>query len=97
MRKSAIRLLALATFSLAFVSAPVITSVYAAPDNDAPPPSSSKGKGKKQKGSSLAPSQTRIAAVEPCPPAPLPPTNETASASRPSTERITPLSSRALR
>jgi tetratricopeptide (TPR) repeat protein len=57
MRKSAIRLLALATFSLAFVSAPVITSVYAAPDNDAPPPSSSKGKGKKQKGSSLAPSQ----------------------------------------
>src|ERR1700751_2201736 len=57
MRKSAIRLLALARFSLAFVSAPVITSVYAAPDNDAPPPSSSKGKGKKQKGSSLAPSQ----------------------------------------
>jgi tetratricopeptide (TPR) repeat protein len=55
MRKSAIRLLALATFSLAFVSAPVITSVYAAPDNDAPPPSSTKGK--KKKSSELAPSQ----------------------------------------
>jgi tetratricopeptide (TPR) repeat protein len=49
MRKSAIRLLALATFSLAFVSAPVITSVYAAPDNDAPAPSSAK-KGKKKSG-----------------------------------------------
>ena len=47
MRKSAIRLLALATFSLAFVSAPVITSVYAAPDNDAPAPSPAK-KGKKK-------------------------------------------------
>jgi tetratricopeptide (TPR) repeat protein len=57
MRKSVIRLLALATFSLAFVSAPVITTVYAAPDNDAPPPSSTKGKSKKQKGSSLTPSQ----------------------------------------
>jgi tetratricopeptide (TPR) repeat protein len=55
MRKSAIRLLALATFSLAFVSAPVITSVYAAPDNDAPPPSSTKGK--KKKSSELAPSK----------------------------------------
>jgi len=57
MRKSVIRLLALATFSLAFASAPVISSVYAAPDTDAPPPSSTKSKGKKQKGSSLAPSQ----------------------------------------
>jgi tetratricopeptide (TPR) repeat protein len=47
MRKSAIRLLALATFSLAFVSAPVITSVYAAPDNDAPAPAPAK-KGKKK-------------------------------------------------
>ena len=46
MRKSAIRLLALATFSLAFVSAPVITSVYAAPDNDAPAPAPKKGKKK---------------------------------------------------
>jgi len=49
MRKSAIRLLALATFSLAFVSAPVITSVYAAPDNDAPAPAPAK-KGKKKSG-----------------------------------------------
>jgi len=49
MRKSAIRLLALATFSLAFVSAPVVTSVYAAPDNDAPAPSPTK-KGKKKSG-----------------------------------------------
>ncbi len=49
MRKSAIRLLALATFSLALVSAPVITSVYAAPDNDAPAPSQPK-KGKKKSG-----------------------------------------------
>jgi tetratricopeptide (TPR) repeat protein len=54
MRKSAIRLLALATFSLAFVSAPVITSVYAAPDNDAPAPAPAK-KGKKK--SEAAPSQ----------------------------------------
>jgi tetratricopeptide (TPR) repeat protein len=46
MRKSAIRLLALATISLVFVSAPVVTSVYAAPDNDAPAPSPPK-KGKK--------------------------------------------------
>ena len=46
MRKSAIRLLALATLSLAFVSAPVITSVYAAPDNDAPAPAPKKGKKK---------------------------------------------------
>jgi tetratricopeptide (TPR) repeat protein len=57
MRKSAIRLLALATFSLAFVSAPVITTVYANPDSNTPPPSSTKSKGKKQKGSSLTPSQ----------------------------------------
>ena len=55
MRQSAIRVLALATFLLAFVSAPVVTAVYAAPDNDPPPPSSTKGK--KQKGSSLAPSR----------------------------------------
>ena len=54
MRKSAIRLLALATFSLAFVSAPVITSVYAAPDSDAPAPTSTKGK--KKKSSEAAPS-----------------------------------------
>jgi tetratricopeptide (TPR) repeat protein len=49
MRKSAIRLLALATFSFAFVSAPVITSVSAAPDDNAPAPSPPK-KGKKKSG-----------------------------------------------
>ena len=49
MRKSAIRLLALATFSLAFVSAPVITSLSAAPDDNAPAPSPPK-KGKKKSG-----------------------------------------------
>ena len=54
MRKSAIRLLALATFSLAFVGAPVITSAYAAPDNDAPAPAPAK-KGKKK--SEAAPGQ----------------------------------------
>jgi tetratricopeptide (TPR) repeat protein len=48
MRKSAIRLLALATFSLALVSAPVITTVYAAPDNDAPAPTPKKGKKKSE-------------------------------------------------
>jgi tetratricopeptide (TPR) repeat protein len=41
-----IRLLMLATFSMALVAAPVVTKVYAAPDND-PPPSSSKTKKKK--------------------------------------------------
>ena len=55
MRKSAIRLLALATFSLALVSAPVITSVYAAPDSDAPAPAPKPGK--KKKSSEAAPSQ----------------------------------------
>jgi tetratricopeptide (TPR) repeat protein len=54
MRKSAIRLLALATFSLALVSAPVITSVYAAPDTDAPAPTPKKGK---KKSSEATPSQ----------------------------------------
>src|ERR1700749_3060273 len=49
MRKSAIRLLALATFSLALLSAPVITNVYAAADNDAPAPPQQK-KGKKKSG-----------------------------------------------
>jgi tetratricopeptide (TPR) repeat protein len=49
MRKSAIGLLALATLSLAFISAPVVTTVYAAPDNDAPAPSPVK-KGKKKSG-----------------------------------------------
>jgi tetratricopeptide (TPR) repeat protein len=47
MRKSGIRLLTLAAFSLAFVTAPVITSVYAAPDDNAPAPSPPKDKKKK--------------------------------------------------
>ena len=49
MRKSAIRLLALAAFALAFVSAPVITSLSAAPDDNAPAPSQPKN-GKKKSG-----------------------------------------------
>jgi tetratricopeptide (TPR) repeat protein len=53
MSKFAIRLLTLATFTLALVTAPVITKVYAAPDND-PPPSSS-GKAKKKKSSEVRP------------------------------------------
>src|SRR5947209_7831116 len=47
MRKSATRLLTLAAFSLAFVTAPVISSVYAAPDDNAPAPSPPKDKKKK--------------------------------------------------
>jgi tetratricopeptide (TPR) repeat protein len=54
MNRSAIRLLTLAAFSLALVTAPVITSVYAAPDSDAPAPTSTKGK--KKKSSEAAPS-----------------------------------------
>jgi tetratricopeptide (TPR) repeat protein len=46
MSKFAIRLLTLATFSMALAAAPVITTVYAAPDNEAPPPSSTKSKKK---------------------------------------------------
>src|SRR5437879_10541583 len=42
MNKYVTRLLMLAMFSMALVAAPVITTVYAAPDNDAPPPSSTK-------------------------------------------------------
>jgi tetratricopeptide (TPR) repeat protein len=53
MSRFAIRLLTLAAFSVALASAPVITSVYAAPDNDAPAPSSTKGK--KKKSSEAAP------------------------------------------
>jgi tetratricopeptide (TPR) repeat protein len=57
MRKSAIRLLALATFSLALVGAPVITAVYAAPDSDAPAPAPAQTKGKKKKSSEASPTQ----------------------------------------
>ena len=49
MSKFATRLLTLAAISLALATAPVITAVYAAPDNDAPAPSpSSTKKGKKK-------------------------------------------------
>ena len=44
MRRIAIRLLTLAMFSVALVAAPVITTVYAAPDSDAPPPPPTKSK-----------------------------------------------------
>ena len=53
MSRLAIRLLTLAAFSMALVTAPVITSVYAAPDSDAPAPPA---KGKKKKSSEAAPS-----------------------------------------
>jgi tetratricopeptide (TPR) repeat protein len=48
------RILTLAMLSMALVTAPVITA-YANPDSDAPPPSSTKSKGKK-KSSELKPS-----------------------------------------
>src|SRR5260221_203568 len=47
MRKFA-RFLMLAMFSTALVVAPLATKAYANPDNDAPPPSSTKSKGKKK-------------------------------------------------
>jgi tetratricopeptide (TPR) repeat protein len=47
MSKFAIRLLTLAILALALVTAPVITTVYAAPDDPSPPPSSDKAKKKK--------------------------------------------------
>jgi tetratricopeptide (TPR) repeat protein len=48
MSKFAIRVLTLAMFAIAVVAAPLITKAYAAPDNDAPPPSSTKSKAKKK-------------------------------------------------
>src|ERR1700687_2247683 len=48
MSKFAIRLLTLAMFVVALVAAPVVTRAYAAPDNDAPPPSSTQSKAKKK-------------------------------------------------
>jgi len=56
MNKSAIRLLALAVFSLALVAAPLLSTAYAAGgDNPAPPPpsDSSKDKKKNDKSSSI--------------------------------------------
>ncbi|QWG16680.1 tetratricopeptide repeat protein [Bradyrhizobium sediminis] len=51
MNRFAIRFLTLATFAMALVTAPVITKVYAAPD-ESPPPSSEK---KKKKTSEVKP------------------------------------------
>ena len=42
MNKLAIRLLTLALLSLTLAAAPVVTAVYAAPDNDPPPPDKKK-------------------------------------------------------
>src|SRR5450432_930189 len=55
MSKFAIRLLTLAMFVMALVAAPLVTMAYAAPDNDAPPPASTKSKAKK-KTSEVTPS-----------------------------------------
>jgi len=54
MSKLAIRLLTLATLWLTLAAAPVVTAVYAAPDND-PPPAPSSDKGKKKKSSEARP------------------------------------------
>jgi tetratricopeptide (TPR) repeat protein len=53
MTKFAIRLLTLAMLTLSLTAAPVVSVVYAAPDNDPPPPPS---KGKKKKSSEAHPS-----------------------------------------
>jgi len=55
MSRFAIRLLTLAMFAMALVAAPLVTKAYANPDNDAPPPSSTKSKTKK-KSSEVSPS-----------------------------------------
>src|SRR5882672_5142469 len=54
MSKFAIRLLTLAVFSMALVTAPVVS--YAAPDSDAPPPPPSSAKKAKKKTSEIQPS-----------------------------------------
>jgi tetratricopeptide (TPR) repeat protein len=54
MRKFAIRLSTLGMFVVALVAAPLVTKVSAAPDTDAPAPSTTKSKGKK-KTSELSP------------------------------------------
>jgi tetratricopeptide (TPR) repeat protein len=59
MKKIAIRLLTLAILSLTLAAAPVVTAVYANPDNDPPPPP----QGKKKKGEANPGSQ-RTAFVE---------------------------------
>src|SRR6478672_1575373 len=57
MNKFAIRLLTLAMLSLTLVAAPVVTVVYAQPDNDPPPPE----KGKKKKSSEAQPGSQQTA------------------------------------
>jgi tetratricopeptide (TPR) repeat protein len=54
MSRFAVRLLTLAIGAMALVTAPVLTTAYAAPDEAPPPPSSSKGK-KKKKSSEVKP------------------------------------------
>jgi tetratricopeptide (TPR) repeat protein len=58
MNKFAIRLLTLALLSLTLVAAPVVTAVYAAPDNSPPPPDDSK---KKKKSSEARPGSRQAA------------------------------------
>ena len=58
MTKFAIRLLTLAMLTLTLTAAPVVSVVYAAPDNDPPPPD----KGKKKKSSEVRPSTQQEAA-----------------------------------
>jgi tetratricopeptide (TPR) repeat protein len=60
MSKFAIRMLILAIFSVALVAAPVVTTVYAAPDSDAPPPPPS-AKSKKKKTSEVNPGSEHAA------------------------------------
>ena len=57
MSRFVIRLLTMAMFSMALVAVPVITQVYAAPDNDPPPPSDKK----KKKTSEIRPSTEEAA------------------------------------
>jgi tetratricopeptide (TPR) repeat protein len=56
MKKFAIRLLTLAILSLTLAAAPVVTAVYANPDNDPPPP-----QGKKKKHSEVRPGSEQTA------------------------------------
>jgi tetratricopeptide (TPR) repeat protein len=57
MKKFAIRLLTLAILSLTLAAAPVVTAVYANPDNDPPPPP----QGKKKKHSEVRPGSEQTA------------------------------------
>jgi tetratricopeptide (TPR) repeat protein len=57
MKKFAIRLLMLAVLSLTLAAAPVVTAVYANPDNDPPPPP----QGKKKRSSEVRPGSQETA------------------------------------